>query len=121
MKRVLIVEDNPQNLKLARLVLSKAGFEVLEATDGEQGVRLAREQRPDLVLMDIQMPGLDGLSAIALLRRDPATAPLKIVVLSALAMKGDRERILGAGCDAYLAKPFDYKELVATVSGLLAA
>ncbi|NML16496.1 response regulator [Azohydromonas caseinilytica] len=120
MSRVLIVEDNPQNLKLARLVLAKAGFEVLEATDGEQGVRMAREQRPDLVLMDVQMPGLDGLQAIELLRADPATAALKIVVLSALAMKGDRERILCSGCDAYVAKPFDYKELVATVSRVLA-
>ncbi|MDZ5455821.1 response regulator [Azohydromonas lata] len=119
MKRVLIVEDNPQNLKLARLVLSKAGFEVLEAMDGEQGLRMAREQRPDLVLMDIQMPRMDGLTAIELLRKDPATAQLKIVVLSALAMRGDRERILGAGCNAYLAKPFEYKELVATVSKLL--
>lgn len=120
MKRVLVVEDNPQNLKLARLVLSKAGFDVLEARDGEQGVRLAREQLPDLVLMDVQMPVLDGLSAIELLRADPVTAKLKIVVLSAMAMKGDRERILGAGCDAYLAKPFDYKELVATVTRVLA-
>lgn len=119
MKRVLIVEDNPQNLKLAQLILSKAGFDVLQATDGEHGVRLAREQRPDLVLMDVQMPGLDGLAATRLLRNDPATAQLKIVVLSALAMKGDRERILGVGCDAYLAKPFDYKELLATVLRLL--
>jgi two-component system cell cycle response regulator DivK len=120
MSRVLVVEDNPQNLKLARLVLSKAGFEVLEAGDGEQGVRLAREQLPDLVLMDVQMPGLDGLGAVRLLRGDPRTARLKVVALTAQAMKGDRERILAAGCDGYLAKPFDYRELLATVARVLA-
>lgn len=119
--RILIVEDNPQNLKLASLVLLKAGFEVLQAGDGEQGVRMARELRPDLVLMDLQMPGLDGFGAMAQLRGDPATAGMKIAVLSAAAMKGDRERIMQSGCDAYLAKPFAYKELVELVTRLLGA
>ena len=120
MARILVVEDNAQNRKLAQLVLQKAGHEVLAAESGEDGVRLAREQLPGLVLMDVQMPGMDGLEATRLLREDPETAGLKIVALTALAMKGDEERILRSGFDAYLAKPFEYAELVGLVKRLLA-
>lgn len=121
MATLLVVEDNPQNLKLAQLLLQRAGHTVLTAVDGESGVRVAREQQPDLVLMDVQMPGIDGLAATRLLRRDPATRDLKVIALTALAMKGDAERILAAGCNAYLAKPFQYNELVALVDKVLAA
>jgi len=119
MKTVLVVEDNLQNLKLAVLVLQKAGYAALSATSGEAGLRSAREERPDLILMDIQMPGMDGLTVTRLLREDPDTASMKVVALTALAMKGDAERILSAGFDGYLAKPFKYTELVDMVNRML--
>jgi len=121
MARLLVVEDNPQNLKLAQLLLQKAGHTVLTAADGEDGLRRAREDLPDLVLMDVQMPGMDGLAVMRLLKASPATARIKVVALTALAMKGDAERILAAGCDAYLAKPFQYSELIAVVDQVLGA
>jgi two-component system cell cycle response regulator DivK len=119
MAKILVVEDNLQNLRLARLVLERERHTVLEAMDGESGLLLAREARPDLVLMDVQMPGMDGLTVVRILRADPATAGLKVLALTALAMKGDAERVLAAGCDAYLAKPFQYRELIDTVKRLL--
>lgn len=120
MAKLLVVEDNAQNLKLAQLLLQRAGHEVLTATDGEAGLAQARQGLPDMVLMDVQMPGLDGLQATRQLKADPATAHIKVIALTALAMKGDAERILQAGCDAYLAKPFQYAELVSVVDRLLA-
>ncbi len=119
MATILVVEDNPQNLKLAQLVLQRAGHAVLLAGNGEAGLALAREQQPDLILMDVQMPGMDGLSATRLLKADPMTAHVKVVALTALAMKGDAERILAAGCDAYLAKPYHYNELISAVDRAL--
>lgn len=119
MSTVLIVDDNAANLKLAQLVLEKAGHRVLAADDGEAGLRAAREHRPALIVMDVQMPGLDGLAATRLLRADPANAGIKVLALSALAMKGDAERILEAGCDAYLAKPFRYQDLIDTAARLI--
>ena len=116
MATILVVEDNPASLKLAVMLLEKAGHTVLKAEDGEAGVALARESLPDLVLMDIQMPGIDGLEATRRLRADPATAQLKIV---ALAMKGDEARILDAGCDGYIAKPFRYQEFLERVGAAL--
>jgi two-component system cell cycle response regulator DivK len=112
MTTVLVVEDNLQNLKLATLVLQKAGYAVLSAASGEAGLRIAREERPELVLMDVQMPGMDGLTVTKLLRGSPETAKMKVIALTALAMKGDAERILSAGFDGYLAKPFQYHELI---------
>lgn len=120
MAKLLVVEDNPQNLKLAQLLLQRAGHEVITADDGESGIARARDGQPDVVLMDVQMPGLDGLQATRELKGDPHTAHIKVIALTALAMKGDAERILAAGCDAYLAKPFQYAELVAVVDKLLA-
>ncbi|MGY4829505.1 response regulator [Sphaerotilaceae bacterium SBD11-9] len=120
MATILVVEDNLQNLKLAQLVLNKAGHAVLSADSGEAGLALASERQPDLVLMDVQMPGLDGLAVTKLLKNNPRTAHVKVVALTALAMKGDAERILAAGCDAYLAKPYHYNDLVAVVQGALA-
>jgi two-component system cell cycle response regulator DivK len=119
MATILVVEDNPQNLKLARLVLLRERHTVLEAQDGEAGLALARDACPDLVLMDVQMPGMDGLAAVRALRADPATARMKVLALTALAMKGDAERALAAGCDAYLAKPFHYRVLIDVVERLL--
>jgi two-component system cell cycle response regulator DivK len=119
MATILVVEDNPQNLKLAQLVLQKAGHAVLSADSGEAGLALASERQPDLILMDVQMPGMDGLAVTRLLKNSPRTAHIKVVALTALAMKGDAERILGAGCDAYLAKPYRYEELMAVVQRAL--
>ena len=119
MARILIVEDNQANMKLATLLLRNAGHEVLCAGDAEGGMALARTHRPDLILMDIQLPGMDGLAATALLKKDPATARIPIIALTALAMKEDEEKSLVAGCDAYIAKPLRYQELYAAIDSLL--
>jgi two-component system cell cycle response regulator DivK len=118
--RILIVEDNPANMKLASLLLRNAGHEALVAVDAESGLTLARLEKPDLILMDIQLPGMDGLSAAALLKKDPATAAIPIIALTAMAMKEDEEKTLAAGCDAYIAKPLRYQELYAAIDALLA-
>ena len=120
MARILIVEDNEANMKLACLLLQNAGHETLSAVDAETGLTLARSERPDLILMDIQLPGMDGLAATALLKKDPATSAIPVVALTAMAMKEDREKTRAAGCDAYIAKPLRYKELLAAIDELLA-
>jgi two-component system cell cycle response regulator DivK len=107
-------------MKLAVFLLQNAGYAVLSATDAEAGLTLAREQRPDLILMDIQLPGMDGLAAIELLKRDQATRSIPVIALTALAMKGDEARIREAGCDGYIAKPMRYQEVLATVAARLA-
>jgi two-component system cell cycle response regulator DivK len=119
--KVLIVEDNPANMALAIFLLQSAGHTVLSATDAEGGLMLARDEQPDLILMDIQLPGMDGLEAAALLKRDPATRVIPVIALTALAMKGDEERIRAAGCDGYIAKPLAYKDFLAVISAHLAA
>ena len=119
MGRILIVEDNPANMTLATFLLESAGHTSLRAVDAEAGIALACAEQPDLILMDIQLPGMDGLEATALLKRDDATRAIPVVALTALAMKGDEERIRAAGCDGYIAKPLDYKELLATVKASL--
>ena len=119
MAKVLIVEDNPANMTLATFLLESAGHSVLKATDAETGVALAAAERPDLILMDIQLPGMDGLRATALLKADDATKDIPVIALTALAMKGDEERIRAAGCDGYIAKPLSYKDFLATVSSEL--
>lgn len=119
MARVLIVEDNPANMTLAVFLLQSAGHTVLTATDAETGLTLARAEQPDLVLMDIQLPGIDGLEATAVLKRSAATRAIPVIALTALAMKGDEERIRAAGCDGYIAKPLAYKEFLATVAAQL--
>jgi two-component system cell cycle response regulator DivK len=117
--KVLIVEDNSANMTLAVFLLQSAGHSVLSARDAEAGLTLAREEQPDLILMDIQLPGMDGLQATALLKRDDATRAIPVIALTALAMKGDEERIRAAGCDGYIAKPMRYQEFLATVSAQL--
>ena len=120
MAKVLIVEDNLANMKLAAFLLQSAGHTVLSATDAEVGLTLARDEHPNLILMDIQLPGMDGLEATALLKRDDATRAIPVVALTALAMKGDEERIRAAGCDGYIAKPIRYQEVLAIVAAQLA-
>ncbi len=119
MARILMIEDNAANMKLALLLLKNAGHSVSCAVDAETGVALARDELPDLILMDIQLPGMDGLAATQLLKRDPVTAPIPVIALTAMAMKADRERSLNAGCNAYITKPLRYKELYATIDSLL--
>ena len=120
MTTILVVEDNPTNMKLSTFLLESADYTVLAATNAEIGLTLAREARPDLILMDIQLPGMDGLEATALLKADEATRGILVIALTALAMKGDEERILAAGCDGYIAKPLDYKDFLATIRARLA-
>ncbi len=119
MAKVLVVEDNPANMTLSTFLLESAGQSVLKATDAETGVALAKAERPDLILMDIQLPGMDGLRATALLKADASTRDIPVIALTALAMKGDEERIRAAGCDGYIAKPLAYKEFLATISAEL--
>ena len=120
MAKVLVVEDNATNMTLARFLLQSAGHTVLCATDAEAGLTAARAERPDLILMDIQLPGMDGLEATAQLKRDEATRSIPVIALTALAMKGDEARIRAAGCDGYIAKPMRYQEFLATVTAQLA-
>lgn len=121
MAKVLIVEDNPANMTLATFLLQSAGHSVLSATDAEAGLTLARTEQPDLILMDIQLPGMDGLEATGLLKGDGATRAIPVIALTALAMKGDEERIRAAGCDGYIAKPMRYQEFLATIAAQLEA
>jgi two-component system cell cycle response regulator DivK len=116
MAKVLIIEDNAANMTLATFLLQSAGHSVLSATDAETGLTLARAEQPDLVLMDIQLPGMDGLEATGLLKSDAVTRDIPVVALTALAMKGDEERIRAAGCDGYIAKPLAYKAFLATIA-----
>ncbi|HEY4304446.1 MAG TPA: response regulator [Gemmatimonadaceae bacterium] len=120
MPTILIVEDNETNMQLSSFLLETANYAVLKARTAEVGVVLARAQHPDLILMDIQLPGMDGLQATALLKADEATRSIPVLALTALAMKGDEERIRAAGCDGYIAKPLDYKSFLAEVKSRLA-
>jgi two-component system, cell cycle response regulator DivK len=120
MAKILVIEDNPANMTLAIFLLESAGHAVLSATDAEEGLTLARDDQPNLILMDIQLPGMDGLQATVLLKQAEATRAIPVIALTALAMKGDEERIRAAGCDGYIAKPMRYKEFLATVAAQLA-
>lgn len=116
---ILIVDDNPANLKLARVLLASEGYEVRTATDAEEALAVLREFLPDLILMDIQLPGMDGLELTRRLKSDSKTCDVAILALTAYAMKGDEERALAAGCDGYIAKPIDTKRLTGQVATLL--
>jgi two-component system cell cycle response regulator DivK len=113
--QILVVEDNERNMKLFCDLLQASGYRTLQATTGEGAVELALEHRPDLVLMDIQLPGIDGVEALGRLRADERFATGPVLALTAQAMEGDRERFLAAGFDGYLSKPVDITEFVATV------
>jgi two-component system cell cycle response regulator DivK len=116
---ILVVEDNERNRKLVRDVLDFAGFAVIEAPTAEDGVALAEERRPDLVLMDLQLPGMDGIEALQRLRGDASTRFIPVVAVTAQAMKDDRQRILGAGFDGYLEKPISVRDLPDKVRSFL--
>ena len=121
MATVLVVEDNADNMLLTVMLLESVGHTVLSAVDAEAGLTLARNGRPDLILMDVQLPGMDGLAATALLKADVATRAIPVVALTALAMKGDEARIRAAGCDGYIAKPMRIQEFLAAVAAHLQA
>ena len=121
MTLILIVEDNDKNLKLVRDVLQVKGYATVEAGTAEDGIRLALEQKPDLVLMDIQLPGMNGIQALGVLRANPVTARIPVIAVTASVMQQDRKHITEAGFDAYLGKPLDLKEFLATVKRILEA
>lgn len=111
LKRILVVEDNRDNMTLIVDVLTSLDYTVLQATDGEQGVELARREEPDLILMDLSLPRMDGWTAARTIKSDVDLAPIPIIALTAHAMVGDRERALEAGCDDYITKPINLQEL----------
>jgi two-component system, cell cycle response regulator DivK len=117
---ILIVEDNEKNRRLVRDVLQFKGYETIETETGEEGVELARSRQPALVLMDIQLPGMDGITALKLLRQDPATRAIRVMAVTASAMTQDRQTILAAGFDAYQSKPINVKGFLDAVQELLA-
>jgi two-component system cell cycle response regulator DivK len=119
-KRVLYIEDRPDNRGLVRRVLMAEGIEVLEAATADDGISLAIQHLPDLILMDINMPGKDGLTATQELRANPALEHIPIIALTANVMKGDRERTLEAGCDGYIPKPIDVDKFPAEVMNFIA-
>jgi len=118
--KILIVEDNEKNMKLVRDVLQVKGYATLEAVTGEDGVRLAGEHKPDLVLMDIQLPGISGIDALKVLRADPATAAIPVIAVTASVMQQDRNQITEAGFDGYIGKPLNLKEFLDAVRAMLA-
>lgn len=118
--RILVVDDNPVNLKLASEVLAAAGFEIDRAVDAESAIEVIARAAPALILMDINLPGMDGLTLTSRLKADPATRAIRIVALTALAMKGDDKKAFAAGCDGYIAKPIDTRRLADQVAEVLA-
>jgi two-component system cell cycle response regulator DivK len=121
MNTILIVEDNEKNMKLARDVLQSKGYATLEAVTGEEGVRLAIDRKPDLVLMDIQLPGINGIEALRQVRAEPACARIPVVAFTASVTPTDRSQISAAGFDGFLSKPVNLKEFLETVKRLLEA
>ena len=119
MKKILIVEDNPTNLRLIRMVLINKGYSVLEATDGEEALLVAIEERPDLIVMDIQLPKMDGLEVTKRLRHTSYFRRVPIIALTASAMEGDREKIIAAGCDEYISKPVNTRRFPLLVAEML--
>jgi CheY-like chemotaxis protein len=117
---ILVVEDNDKNRKLVRDVLTFKGYQVVEAETGEDGLRLARERRPKLILMDIQLPGIDGIETLRRLRADDGTRAIPVIAVTASAMDRDRQKIMAAGFDGYQAKPLNVREFMAAVEAILA-
>ena len=120
MATVLVVEDDPANMKLAALLLRSAGYQILQAVDAQGAIALARSAQPDLVLMDIRLPGMDGLAATRVLKQDALTRGIKVIAVTGMAMAGDAQRAIDAGCDAYLSKPISYESFRATIEEVLA-
>lgn len=119
MASILIIEDSPANMKLAVLLVGSAGHTPLQASDARKGIDLARAEHPDLILMDMQLPDMDGMEATAILKSDERTRHIPVVALTASAMKGDRERMLAAGCDGYIEKPIDFASFVAEIKAVI--
>lgn len=117
---ILVIEDTPANMKLVSMLLGKAGYEVMQAGNASDGIVLAQAHRPDLILMDIQLSGMDGLAATRLLKKAETTRHIKVVALTAFAMKDDEKRVLAAGCDGYIVKPIRYKSFLEEVERILA-
>ena len=118
-KKILIVEDNPVNMKLVKKALSAQHYTLLNATDGEQALRITKREQPDLIIMDIQLPRIDGLEVTRRLKHIPAFRQIPIIAVSSYTMKGDRERFIEAGCDAYMSKPINSHELQAMIVNIL--
>jgi len=116
---ILIVDDNLTNLKLARVLLAGEGYVVRTAADAEEAMAVLQEFRPRLILMDIQLPGMDGLELTRRIKADPAMAAITILALTAYAMKGDQDRVLAAGCDGYVTKPIDTRALPGVIDGFM--
>jgi two-component system cell cycle response regulator DivK len=116
--RILIIEDSPTNMMLAVAVLESAGHTPIEAERASTGIEIAHRLHPDLILMDIQLPDMDGMEATRILKADPDTQDIPIIAVTAFAMKGDRERILEAGCDGYIEKPLRYKDLLIEIAAI---
>jgi len=119
MKRILVIEDNEQNLYLVNFILKKNGYEVIEARNGEEGIRMAIQERPNLILMDIQLPDIDGMEATRRIRASEADGKVPIVAITSYAMTGDRERALTAGCTGYIEKPIDPETFMGEVEKFL--
>ncbi len=119
MKRILVVEDNEDNIRLVRFILERSGYEVIEARDGAEGVALAVKEKPDLVIMDIQLPDIDGLEATKRIRASEADSDIPIIALTSYAMPGDREKALAAGCNGYITKPIDVDTFIAEIEKYL--
>ena len=118
-EKILIVEDNSQNMRLIEMVLGAKGYRLLKATNGEEALETASRDKPDLIITDIQLPKTDGLELTKRLRQMPALNHIPIIAVTAYAMKGDKERIIGAGCDAYLSKPISTRQLPVVVAEML--
>ena len=118
-EKILVVEDNPVNMELTADILGAAGYTVLQAENAERGIALARMERPALILMDVRLPGMDGLLATEILKREAETQEIPVVALTAHAMKGDEDKALAAGCEGYITKPIDSRALPGEVAGFL--
>ena len=118
-EKILIVEDSPQNMRLLEMVLGAKGYTLLKATDGEEALDMAMREQPDLIIMDVQIPKLSGLEVTRKLRETPAFSHTPIIGITAYAMKGDRERVIESGCDAYLSKPINTRELPEVIAQML--
>ncbi len=118
-KRILAIEDHEENRRILRLLLQSAGFEMIEALNGEDGIAMAEKERPDLILMDIQLPGLDGYEATRRIKANPDLRHIPIIVVTSYALSGDDVKAFEAGCDAYVTKPFVPRELLAKIRGYL--
>ena len=118
-EKILIVEDNPQNMRLIEMTLRARNYTLLKATDGEEALDVAMRERPDLIIMDIQLPGMNGLEVTRKLRETPAFSHTPIIGVTAYAMKGDREKVIESGCDAYLSKPINTRELPEVIAEML--